>query len=116
MSRLKSLFLSVLAAFVITCALSWIGFAIDNRTVARVLLWQYAIPAWLVAPGGPLLYVDAQGTPHYEGSPVLLLIFPVGFVQGILIYTVPSYFLLRWFVHRRAAQQIVGRERRERVS
>lgn len=106
MSRLKSLFLSVVAAFVITGTLSWIGFAIDNRTVARLLLWQYAIPAWLVAPGGPVLYVDAQGTPHYEGSPVLLLIFPVGFVLGILIYSVPSYFLLRWFVHRRPAQRL----------
>ena len=63
-----------------------------------------------------MLYVDAQGTPHYEGSPVLLLVFPVGFVLGILIYTVPSYFLLRWFVHRRAAQQIVGREPRQHVS
>ncbi len=112
MSRLKTLLLSVLAALVITIALSWIGFATDNRNLARILLWQYAIPAWLVAPGGPLLFVDAQGTPHYEGSPVLLLIFPVGFLLGIPIYTVPSYFLLHSFVHRRAAQQIVGREPR----
>ena len=112
MSRVKSLFISVLAALIITSALSWIGFSVDNRTVSRILLWQYAIPAWLVAPGGPLLYVDAQGTPHYEGSPMLLLIFPVGFLLGILIYTVLSYFLIRWLVHRGAAQQIVGPERR----
>ena len=112
MSRPKSLFFSIVAALVLTSALSWIGFSIDNQTVARILLWQYAIPAWLVAPGGPLLYVDSQGTPHYEGSPMLLLIFPVGFLLGILFYTVAGYFLLRWFVHRRAAQQIVGREAR----
>ena len=105
------MFFSVVAALVITSALSSIGFSLDNQTVARILLWQYAIPAWLVAPGGPLLYVDAQGTPHYEGSPMLLLIFPVGFLLGILIYTVLSYFLIRWFVHRRAAQHVVGPER-----
>ena len=105
---MNSLLWSVLAALVITIALTWIGFAINNQTLAGILLWQYAIPAWLVAPGGPLLFVDAQGTPHYEGSPMLLLIFPVGFLLGIPIYTVPSYFLLRWFVHRRAAHQIVG--------
>ena len=116
MSRPKSLFISVIAALSITTALSSIGFSIDNRTVAKILLWQYAIPAWVVAPGGPLLYVDAQGTPHYEGSPMLLLIFPVGFLLGIIFYTVAAYFLLRWFVHRRAAQQLGGREPRERVS
>ena len=114
MSRPKSFFTSVVAALFITSALSSIGFSLDNRTVARILLWQYAIPAWLVAPGGPLLYVDGKGTPHYEGSPMLLLIFPVGFLLGILFYTVAVYFLLRWVVHRRAAQQI-GRERRGRV-
>ena len=102
MSRLRSLFFSVVAALVITSALSSIGFSIENKTVFRILLWQYAIPAWLVAPGGPLLFVDAQGKPHYEGSPMLLLIFPIGFLLGILFYTVASYFLLRWFVHRRA--------------
>jgi hypothetical protein len=102
MSRSKSLFISLIAALFITSGLSFIGFSADNRTVARILLWQYAIPAWMVAPGGPLLYVDAQGTPHYEGSPMLLLILPVGFLLGILIYTVASYLLLRWFVHRRA--------------
>lgn len=112
MSREKSLAFSVVAALVITSALSWIGFSIDNRTVARILLWQYAIPAWLVAPGGPLLYVDAQGTPHYEGSPMLLLIFPVGFLLGILIYTVLSYVLLRWLVYHRAAQEVIEREQR----
>lgn len=90
-----------MASFVITSALSWIGFAVENRTVARILLWQYAIPAWLVAPGGPLLYVDAQGMRHYEGSPLLLLIFPVGFLLGIFIYALASYFLLRWLAHGR---------------
>lgn len=78
------------------------GLNTNNKRLRTVLLWQYAIPAWLVYPGGPLLYVDEHGTPHYEGSPVLALILPVGFLLGIPIYTVPSYFVLRWLVHRAA--------------
>src|ERR1700738_1894160 len=85
MSRAKSLLLSALVALVITIALTWVAVSTDNRNVARTLLWQDAILGWLVAPGGPLLFVDAQGTPHYEGSPILLLILPVGFLLSIPI-------------------------------
>jgi len=101
MSRLKSLCLSVAIGLVLTGVLTAIGLNLDKGKVASILLWQYAIPAWLVYPGGPLLYVDDHNTPHYEGSPMLLLILPVGFLLGIFFYAVPSYFVIRWFVGHR---------------
>ncbi len=100
MSHLKSLWFSVVAALILTTLLTVLGLNTDNKRLSKVFLWQYAIPAWVVYPGGPLLYVDKEGTPHYEGSPVMLLILPVGFLLGIPIYTVPIYLLLRWSVHR----------------
>jgi hypothetical protein len=43
-------------------------------------------------------------TPMYEGTPVHLLILPVGLLIGVATYSVISYFILRAALKRRADQ------------
>ena len=97
MSRSKLISFSILGGLVITIVLNIVGFSTNNRTLTGVLLWQDVVLAHAVGPG-PLLFVDEQGTPHYEGTPVHLLIVPVGFLLSIPIYSIVSYFFLRILV------------------
>ena len=99
MSRAKLFILSVTAGIVITIALTVVGLSVENETVTGVLLWQDVILAYLLGPG-PILSIDSQGNPQYEGTPVHMLILPAGFLLSILIYSSISYIIWRYFVRR----------------
>ncbi len=103
MSRTKLFILSVLGGIVITIVLTLIGLSVENRTVVRIVLWQDMFLAYLAGPG-PLLFTDAQGKPHYEGTPIHMLIVPVGFLISIPIYSVVTFFLLRTLVRKKRAR------------
>lgn len=94
MSRDKLLTYSIIGGIVITIALTWMALSIDNRKVSGVLLWQDTIFVNLVGPGPPLGH-DAQGNQMYEGTPIHMLILPVGFLLSIPIYSAVSYLVLR---------------------
>lgn len=93
---------SVIGGIVIAIALTAVAFSVESKTISRVLLWQDTLFVYLVGPG-PLLYTNAEGKPHYEGTPIHMLILPVGFLLSVPIYSVPSYLCLRWLVRGRSA-------------
>lgn len=70
------------------------AFSIENKKVSGALMWQAAIPVYLVGPG-PLLGYDEQGNPKYEGTPVHVLAGLAGLLLGVPIYSAISYFVLR---------------------
>ena len=77
------------------------AFSISNRTISRALLWQDTLFVYLTGPG-PLLFVDKQGNRHYEGTPILALILPVGYSFSVLIYSTVIFLFLTVFLRRRA--------------
>ena len=82
MSQGKLFIASVIGGIVITIALTAFALSPDFKGISKVLLWQDTILVYVVGPG-PLLYTDAQGKPHYEGTPIHMLILPVGFLLGV---------------------------------
>jgi hypothetical protein len=74
--------------------LTWVALSINNRPLSGVLLWQVVLIAYLLGPG-PLLGHDEQGNPMYEGTPVHMLILPVGLFLAVVFYSIVSYLLLR---------------------
>ena len=78
----------------VTAILAWVALSINNRPLSSVLLWQVVLIAYLVGPG-PLLGHDEQGNPMYEGTPVHMLILPVGLFFAVVFYSILSYLLLR---------------------
>jgi hypothetical protein len=77
---------SAIGGFAVTVVLTYIALTIENETVTGILLWQDTLIAYLIGPG-PLLFVDDQGQPQYEGTPLHMLILPVGFILSIPIYS-----------------------------
>ncbi len=102
MSQGKLIGASIIGGFVIAFLLTAIALNPDFKPISKVLLWQDEILLQIVGPG-PILYTDAQGHPHYEGTPIHALILPVGFILTVPIYSVLSYFFLRWLVRNRRA-------------
>ena len=94
MARDKLFIFSIMAGVVITIALTWIAFSIDNKKVSHILLWQDAIFVYLVG-SGPELGHDARENPRYEGTPIHTLILPIGFLLSIPVYSAVSYLVLR---------------------
>ena len=90
MSYAKLYILSIIGGAVITVALTWTAFSIDNQKAAHVLLWQDTILLYLVGPAP-----DAQGNPGQEGRPLQTVILPVGFLLSIPIYSAVCYLVLR---------------------
>ena len=91
-SRGNLFLLSVVGGIAIAIVLTAIAFWVDNKKISGALLWQDTLFVYLVGPG-PSLGHDAQGNQMYEGTPIHMLIVPVGFLVS-------------------TTQQIVGRERR----
>ena len=94
MSRLKLFIISLVCGAMVTAILAWVALSINNRPLSGVLLWQVVLIAYLVGPG-PLLGHDEQGNPLYEGTPVHMLILPVGLFLAVVFYSIVSYLLLR---------------------
>ena len=94
MSRSKTLLVSVAGGFVIATILHVVALSVGNKTITGVLLWQDTLFVYLTGPG-PLLFRDAQGNPHYEGTPILALILPVGYLVSLLIYSIVAFVFLR---------------------
>lgn len=94
MSRSKLVLLSLFCGAIITVVLTWTAFSIDNKKLSRALLWQDTILVYLIGPG-PLLGHDVQRNPTYEGTPIHMIILPVGFLLSIPIYSAVSYLVLR---------------------
>ncbi len=94
MSGPKLFMLSLVCGIVITAILTLAAFSVENRNFAGVLLWQVVLVAYVVGPG-PVLGHDEQGNTVYEGTPVHMLIMPVGLFLAIATYWVISYFLLK---------------------
>ena len=95
MSRGILFILSVFGGIVITSALTALAFSVDNRTISGLLLWQHTLFVYLIGPG-PTLGHDAHGNQMYEGTPIQRLIFPLGLLLTIPLYSVLSYFFLKW--------------------
>ena len=107
MSASKTFFVSVACGFPIATLLHIAAVSVANRTISGALLWQDTLFVYLTGPG-PLLFVDEQGKPHYEGTPILALILPVGYIVGLLIYSLMAFLLLKLFAWRqRHRDQIV---------
>jgi hypothetical protein len=95
--RSKLILVSLVCGALITIVLTWTAFSIDNKKLTRALLWQDTILAYLAGPG-PTLGHDPQGNPMSEATPIHTLIFPLGFLLSVPIYSVVSYGPLRaWF-------------------
>ena len=94
MSRSRLFTLSLLCGVLITAALTWAAFSTENRTVSGLLLWPVTIVSYLLGPG-PLLGHNDQGEPMYEGTPVALLILPLGWAFSIASYSAVSYLVLK---------------------
>lgn len=104
MSRAKLFTLSVLGGIVIAVVLTAVALSVENEIVTGVLLWQDTVFVYLTGPGPPLGH-DAQGNQMYEGTPIHMLILPVGFLLSIPIYSAVSYFILRRMLRRRGDQR-----------
>ena len=96
--------LSVLGGIVVTVALTAVALSVENETITGVLLWQDTIFVYFTGPGPPLGH-DAQGNQMYEGTPIHMLILPVGFLLSVPIYSAVSYFILRRILRRRGDQR-----------
>lgn len=99
MSGTKKLFVSVACGLFIATVLHIAAFSTGNRTISGALLWQDTLFVYLTGPG-PLLFVDKQGTPHYEGTPILALLLPVGYSFSVLIYSAVTFLFLTVFLRR----------------
>ena len=91
--------MSVASGFVIATILHVIGLTVENKTITGVLLWQDTLFVYLTGPG-PLLFRDAQGKAHYEGTPILALILPVGYLVSIPIYSFVTFLFLKLVARR----------------
>jgi len=100
MSQSKLALVSLACGIFITVALTCAAFLIGDKRISGVLLWQVALIVHLLGPG-PLLGYDVQGNPRYEGTPIHMLILPVGLFIGVAIYSTVSYFILRAAFKRR---------------
>ena len=94
MPRSKALLVSVAGGFVIATVLHVVALTVNNKTITGVLLWQDTLFVYLTGPG-PLLFVDAQGKAHYEGTPILALILPVGYLVSVVIYSLVTFLILK---------------------
>ena len=109
MSRAKLVILSIVCGVIITAVLIWASAAIGNEKVSSVLLWNAAIPVYLVGTG-PVLGHDVQGEPIHEGSPVGVLAGLVGLLMGVPVYSAASYFVLRAVTRPAAKKDDEGSE------
>ena len=100
MSRGNLFILSVFGGILIASALTALALTVDNKTISGLLLWQDTLLVYLVGPGPPLGQ-DAHGNQMYEGTPIHMLILPFGFLLSVPLYSVLSYFLLKWWVRHR---------------
>ena len=98
MSTLKLIFVSILIGILVTAALTWAAFSIEDERMSRVLLWQLKPMMYLAGPG-PLLGYDAQGNPMYEGTPVHIIFGFLGLLLGVPIYSILSFVVL-WVLRR----------------
>lgn len=94
MSRSKTLRVSIGGGFVIATIFHVVGLTVGNKTITGILLWQDTLFVYLTGPG-PLLGHDAEGNPHYEGTPILALILPVGYLVSVVIYSFATFLFLR---------------------
>lgn len=100
MSRGNLFILSVFGGIVITSALTALALSVNDKTISGLLLWQDTLLFYLVGPG-PSLGLDVHGHQMYEGTPIHMLIFPLGFLLANPLYSVPSYFFLKWWSRHR---------------
>jgi len=100
MSLGKTLVVSIAGGFIIATLLHVAAFSVENRTITGALLWQDTLFVYLTGPG-PVLFVDEQGKPHYEGTPILALIVPVGYIVSMPIYSLLTFVFLKVFAWRR---------------
>jgi len=96
MSSSKTFFVSVAGGFIIATLLHVVAFSINNRTISGTLLWQDTLFFYVTGPG-PLLFVDKQGTPHYEGTPIIPLILAFGYVVSLPVYSFVTFLFLKIF-------------------
>ena len=94
MSRSKTILVSIAGGFVIATVFHLVALTVENKIITGILLWQDTLFVYLTGPG-PLLSIDDQGNPHYEGTPILALILPVGFLVSVVIYSVVTFLFLR---------------------
>lgn len=105
MSRSKAILVSVAGGFVITTMLHVVALSVENEIITGALLWQDMIFIYLTGPG-PLLFRDAQGNPHYEGTPIHALILPVGYLVSVAIYSLMTFLFLRLRARRLRKQPV----------
>jgi hypothetical protein len=94
MSQAKLLIWSLISGVVITGLLATVAVSVENKNIAAILLWQFAAIAYLVGPG-PLLGLNEQGEQMYEGTPIHMLILPVGLFLTVATYSTVIYLILR---------------------
>lgn len=107
MSRSKLIVSSIVCGILITFVLTWAAFTVESETVSRALMWQAAIPVYLIGPG-PVIGHDDHGAPIHEGTPVHMLAGLVGILLGIPIYSVACYFALRSLTREKSGTKADG--------
>jgi len=99
MTSIRVLLLSIFNGLVTTIGLTVIALSVNNKIVSGILLWQVTLLFYLVGPG-PLLSYDERGNPQYEGTPIHMLVLPVGLLITFLTYSIASWIILRSLVRR----------------
>jgi len=93
MSIGKRILLSIPLGWIIAIVLMLIAFNIENKDLAKILMWNLGL-FMALAGNGPLLGYDAQGHPMYEGTPVHWLFALLGFASSFVIYPVLAFLAL----------------------
>ncbi len=93
--KLDLLMASILCGLLLTLLLTAIAVIVGAREGGCIFLWQACLLQRVIhTPDNPL----------HEGSPIDLFVFGFGVVLGIPIYSILSYFPLRYW------QKVIGNE------
>ena len=89
----RRVLLALSIGVLMTVILTTLAFFINSEKVSRMLVWQ----ATLLVDTVPAHNIGTPEKPFYEGTPLHLLVFGLGVLLGVPIYTFLAYATLWLF-------------------